>query len=169
MIRFSNRGFALDKVMILIIAVSVAATGVWNAQVTKTDTLRELSATGEVGDKIKNALEEIRYHLRLAGYKLEGDAEPLTIEKGEKSDIVEIRHNGVCYEYFVDGDDNLIRRVELIEKVIAENLSSIRTVRVGQNTVVLTISSARHRRENRDEIETMSKSHSVIVEMRNLS
>ncbi len=168
MIRFSSRGFALDKLMILVISISVAATGAWNAQIRETNTLQEPSARGEVEGKIKNALEEIRYHLRLAGYKLEGDGERLLIEEGQKSDIIEIRHNGACYEYFVDSNDNLIRRVESTEKVIAENLNSIRTVRVGQNTVVVTISSARHRRENRDEIETMSNSYSVIVEMRNL-
>lgn len=168
MIRFSESAFALDKLMILIIAVSVIATGAWNAQVRETDTLKEPSVEGEIGDNLKNVLEEIKYHLRLAGHELEGDTEPLLIEKGQKSDIVEIRHNGVCYGYFVDDNGNLIRRVESIEKIIAENLNSLRTARVGQNTVVVTISSARHRRENRDEIETMSKSYSVIVEMRNL-
>lgn len=167
MIRFSERAFALDKLMILLIVVSVVATGAWNVQVRETDTLQEPSVNGEIGGIIKNALEEIRYHIRLAGFKMEDDAEPLLIEKGQKSDIVEIRHNGVCYEYFVDSDGNLIRRVESSEKVIAENLNSIRTVRVGQNTVVVTISSARHHRYNRDGIETMSKSYSVIVEMRN--
>jgi hypothetical protein len=169
MIRFSERALALDKLMILVIAVSVIATSAWNAHVRDADTLRPQTDRSKVGDQIKNALEEIRYHLRLAGYKLEGDVEPLLIKKGEKSDFVEIRHNDVCYGYFVDSDDNLIRRVESTEKIIAENLSSIRMVRVGQNTVVVTISSAQQRRENNDEIETMSKSHSVIVEMRNLS
>ncbi len=169
MIRFSSRGFALDKLMILVISISVGATGAWNAQIRETDTLQEPLAKGEVGSKIKNALEEIRYHLRLAGYKLETDGEPLMIEKGQKSDIIKIRHNGVCYEYFVDSNGNLIRQVESTEKVIAENLNSIRTVRVGQNTVVVTISSAEHHRENRDEIETMSRSYSVIVEMRSFS
>jgi hypothetical protein len=167
MIRFSENAFALDKLMILVIAVSVIATGAWNAQLRETDTLQKPSVKGEIGGNFKNALEEIRYHVRLAGYKMEGDVEPLLIEKGQKSDIVEIRHNGVCYGYFVDDNGNLIRRVESTEKIIAENLNSIRTARVGQNTVVVTISSARHRRENGDEIETMSKSYSVIVEMRN--
>lgn len=167
MIRFSSTGFALDKLMILIISISVVATGVRNAQIRESDTLLEPLARGDVGSKIKNALEEIRYHLRLAGYKLESDSEPLKVEKGQKSDIIEIRHNGVCYKYFVDNNGNLIRRVESIERVIAENLNSIRTARVGQNTVVVTISSAQHHRENKDEIETMSRSYSVIVEMRN--
>jgi hypothetical protein len=169
MIRFSSRGFALNKLMILVISISVAATGAWNAQTRKADTLLEPSVRPESEGKIKGALEEIKYHLRLAGYRLETDGRPLIIEKGQKSDIVEIRHNGVCYSYFVDNDNNLIRRVESTEKIIAENLNSLRTVRVGQNTVVVTISCDRHHREKEDEIETMSKSYSVIVEMRNLS
>ena len=169
MIRFSKSGFALDKVMILVISISVVATSAWNSPIRGTDALQEPFAEGKSGSKIRSALEEIRYHLRLAGYKLEENAEPLLIEMGQKSDVVKIRHNGACYEYFIDNDNNLIRRVESTEKVIAENLNSIRTVRVGQNTVVVTISSAQHRRETRDEIETMSKSYSVIVEMRNLS
>ncbi len=168
MSRFCRRGFALDKLMILVIAVSVIATGAWNAQVRKADALQKPATKGVDGSEIKNALEEIKYHLRLAGYKLEGDSEPLLIKKGQKSDVIEIRHNDVSYGYYIDSDGNLIRRVESSEKVIADNLYSIRTVRVGQNTVVVTISSARHRRENMDEIETISKSYSVIVEMRNL-
>jgi hypothetical protein len=169
MMRFPIRGFALNKLMILVISISVAATGAWNAQIRKADTLLEPQVKRESESKIKSALEEIRYHLRLAGYRLETDGDPLMIEKGQKSDIVEIRHNGVCYRYFVDNNDNLIRRVESTEKAIAENLNSLRTVRVGENTVVVTISSAQHYREKEDEIETMSKSYSVIVEMRNLS
>ncbi len=168
MIRLTNKGFALDKLMILAISVSVVATSAWNAQLRGTDSLREPSAEGEFGGKIKIALEEIKYHIRLAGYKPEGDAEPLVIEKGQKSDIIKIRHNGACYEYLVDSNDDLIRRVESTEKVIAGNINSIKTVRVGQNTVVVSISSAWQRRGNRDEIEVMSRSYSAIVEMRNL-
>lgn len=168
MIRLSNKGFALDKLMILAISVSVVATSAWNAQIRGTDSLQGPSAESEFGGEIRGALDEIRYHIRLAGYKPAGDIEPLVIEKGQKSDIIKIRHNGACYEYLVDSNDNLIRRVESTEKVIAENLKSLRTARVGQNTVVVTISSDRHRRDGRDGIEVMSKSYSVIVEMRNL-
>ena len=83
---FSQRALALDKLLILLVAVSVVSTGVWNMQVRRAGSWAEMSA-GSVGDDgASKALEVIRYHVQLAGYKLDRDVEPLSVEKGRKSD-----------------------------------------------------------------------------------
>jgi len=159
----SIRGMALDKLLVGIIAISVLSTAIWNYQIRNAEIWADPLPDNRTEEQIRIALDDIKYHLVMAGYERPEDC--LVVERGDKSDILRIRHSGVNVEYRVDMKNNLIRRLESAEKALAENISSIRTSSVGQNRIVITISRSPLSQENKDEIETMSKSYSVFVDM----
>lgn len=163
-----TKGIALDKLLIGIIAVSVASTAIWNYQIRSSEMWVDPALENQTESRIKYALDDIKYHLTLAGYEYGGKSGNYTVERGQKSDIIKIRHGGVNVEYLVEKNNNLIRRTESVEKVIAENISSIRSLNIGQNSVAITLSGAPYSHGRAEAMETMSKSYSIIVELKNL-
>lgn len=160
------RGMALDKLLVGIIAISVLSTAMWNYQVRNTEIWADPLVDGRTEERIKQALDDIKYHIVLAGY--ERTDHSYTVEHGRNSDVLKIRHNGVNVEYCIDSENNLIRKLESAEQVMAEGISSLRSLSIGENTAVITISRSPMSTEKKDEIETLSKSYSVFVEMNNL-
>ena len=168
MSRMLTHGIALDKLLIGIIAVSVASTAIWNYQIRNSEIWVNPLLDSQAEERIKFALDDIKYHMILAGYDYGDKDKNYAVVSGHKSDIIMIRHGGVNVEYRVDENDNLVRRTESVDKVIAENINSIRSLNTGQSAVAITISRAPYRHERDNEIETMSKSYSIIVELDNL-
>lgn len=165
--RISN-GMALDKLLIGVIAVSVFATAIWNYQVRNEVIWSDPSLDSRVEERVKNALEDIKYHLILAGYEYGQGDRNMQVESGESSDVLKIRHSEINVEYSIDSGGNLVRNIESQEKVLAENVESLRILRVGQNSVVVTISRAPYRQNSDNEFETLSKSYSAVVQMNSL-
>lgn len=164
MLRRAIRGMALDKLLIGVILISVVSTAIWNYQVRHAETWADPLLSSRAEERIKSALDDIKYHLILTGYE-GGD---LKVDRGADTDIIRIRHNGIAVVYRVDGDRNLVRNIESVDRVMAEGVDSIKLYRIGQNSVVVTLSRAPYSHEKENEIETLSKSYSVVVEINNL-
>jgi hypothetical protein len=163
-----DNGMALDKLLIGVIAISVFATALWNYQVRNEVIWTDPSLDNRAEERVKNALEDIKYHLILAGYEYDQRDQNTQVESGESSDILRIRHSNINMEYRIDPRGNLLRIIESQEKVLAENVNSLRILRVGRNSVVVTISRVPYRQESDDEFETMSKSYSAVVQINGL-
>ena len=162
------RGMALDKLLIAVMAVSVFSTAIWNYQVKNSDSWADPLVDSRAEERIKWALDDIKYHLTLAGYEYNSDGEYPAISGSGESDSFIICHKGNNVEYFIDSESNLIRSIESADKVMAENVSSLKYLEVGPNTIVVTITRAPYTHERENEIETFSKSYSVVVEMNRL-
>jgi uncharacterized membrane protein len=163
-----NTGMALDKLLIGIIGVSVFATAIWNYQVRQQAIWTDPSGDNRAEERIKNALEDIKYHLVLAGYEYDHRNQNVRVESGESSDLLKIRHNEISVEYRIDDTGNLVRTVESKEKTLAENVESLRIIRMARNSLMITLSRAPYRQNNEDEFETLSKSYSTVVRMNSL-
>ena len=168
MSRILIRGIALDKLLIAIMAVSVFSTAIWNYQLKNSETWADPMLDSRAEERIKSTLDDIKYHLKLAGYEYVSHPEVVSIESENQSDIIRISHNGIHVEYKIDNEHNLIRSMETAEKTMAENVSSMRFMEAGPNTIVVTITRAPFSQGHRDEIETLSKSYSIVVEMNSL-
>lgn len=166
--RMFVRGMALDKLLIAVMAVSVFSTAIWNYQMKNSDSWADPLIDSRAEEQIKGALDDIKYHLTLAGYEYNSDGEYIVINSNGESDSLTICHKKNKVEYYIDSKGNLIRRIESAEKLMAENVSSLKHLEVGPNTIVVTITRAPYTHEKEDEIETFSKSYSVVVEMNRL-
>jgi len=163
-----QNGFSLIQLLIVVIMVSVVSTAVWNLQVNRMEADFESYREGTAENSVKMALEDIKYHLGLAGYNLEKGQKPFEISKGEKSDILKIWHNGVCFEYYVDENKNLVKKIQDTGKTIAENVNSLNTNRLEGRKIAVTLSTVTTKENEADKIETLSKSYSTVVVMKSL-
>jgi len=163
-----QNGFSLIQLLIVVIMVSVVSTAIWNLQINRMEADFESYREGTAENSVKMALEDIKYHLGLAGYNLEKGQKPLEIKKGEKSDILKIWHNGVCFEYFVDENKNLVKKIQDSGKTIAENVNSLNTNRLEGRKIAVTLSTITTEENNSDKIEIQSKSYSTVVVMKSL-
>lgn len=163
-----QNGFSLIQLLIVVIMVSVVSTAVWNLQVNQVEADFESYRGDTAESSIKMALEDIKYHLGLAGYNLEKGQKPLEISKGEKSDILKIRHNGVCFEYYVDENKNLVKKIQDKGKSIAENVNTLKTNRLEGRKITVTLSTVTTEETDPDKIEILSKSYSTVVVMKSL-
>jgi hypothetical protein len=68
----------------------------------------------------------------------------------------------------VDKDNKLVKKVENSVKVIAENINSLNTAELGRNKIIVTLSTIALKEDNENKIETLSKSYSVVIEMKSL-
>ncbi|UCC81205.1 MAG: type II secretion system protein [Candidatus Zixiibacteriota bacterium] len=164
----AQNGFSLIQLLLVIVMISVISTAFWNLQISRTEASYAGYRGGTTESSVKMALEDIKYHIGLAGYDLEKGKKPLKIVKGDKSDRLTIWHNDVCFEFYVDKNDNLIKKIENTEKIIAENVNSLKTTKVDHDRVAVTLSTVSMMDNDQDKIETLSKSYSTVVEMRNL-
>ena len=166
--KISQNGFSLIQLLIVIMLVSVISTAFWNLHIHR----MEANYAGYVGgtseNSVKMALEDIVYHIGLASYDLENDKQPLKIIKGRKSDKLVIWHNEVCFEFYVNNDNKLIKKIENTEKIIAENVEALNTTSMNDNRIAVKISTVSTNDNDQDKIETLSKSYSTLVEMRSL-
>ncbi len=164
----AQNGFSLIQLLLVVVMISVISTAFWNLQVSRTEASYDGYRGGTSESSVKMALEDIKYHIGLAGYDLQKGKKPLKIVKGKKSDRLIIWHNDVCFEFYVDNDNNLIKKIQNTEKTIAENVNSLNTTKVDDNRVAVTLSTVSMKDNDQDKIETLSKSYSTVVEMRNL-
>ncbi len=161
-------GISHIQILVIMVMVSVIATAFWNLQVNNMDTDFDNYSRAIDGNDVKIALEDIKYHLGLAGYALEDGQKPLEIEKNEKSEVLKIRHNDVCFEFYVDHEFNLIKKVETSKKVMATNISSLKTAGIGGRKLIVTLATVPLRENDENNSETLSKSYTTIVDMKSL-
>ncbi len=157
MSRFLIRGIALDKLLVGIMGVSVLSTAAWNYSVRNSETWADPLLDSRAEERIKSALDDIKYHLKLAGFEYVSRPEVVAIESENQSDIIRILHNGISVQYRIDDKHNLIRTMESAEKTMAEKVNSLRFMEVGPNTIVVTITRSPYSQGQRDEFEPMSK------------
>ena len=84
------------------------------------------------------------------------------------SELIKVWHNDICFEFYVDKDNNLVKKVENTVKIIAENISSLNTAKIGGNKIIVTLSTIALKEDKENKIETLSKSYSSVVEMKSL-
>ncbi len=164
----NQKGFSLIQLLIVVIMISVLSTAFWNLQISRIESSYEGYREGTVENSVKIALEDIKYHLGLAGYNLEKGKKPLKIVKSKESDKLIIWHNDVCFEFYVDKDKNLVKKIENTDKIMAENVNSLKATAMGDNRITITLSTISMKENDQDKIETHSKSYSTVVEMSNL-
>lgn len=164
----SARGIALDKLLIGIITVSVISTAFWNYQIRNSEVWSDPLLDGRSDEKAKLALDDIKYHLVLAGYESGREKDNFKVKKGKQTDIISVKHNGVNVEYRVDENHNLIRKLESAEKVLAENILSLRLLKIADGSAVVTVTRSTLTQGNEKEMETLSKSYSIVVESNEL-
>jgi hypothetical protein len=161
---FSQKALALDKLLILLMAVSVVSTGIWNMQVRSAASWSEAAGVGNEEEELTKAVDEIRYHVQLAGYKLTPDVEPLMVKKGRKSDLMRVCYNDITAEFFVDRSHNLVCRTGGNEKTLASGVASLRTVRLSPGTVVVTLKSLPAESQSSEGSKTLSRSYSTAID-----
>lgn len=163
-----QNGFSLIQLLIVVVMVSVISTAFWNLHINRMEAGFESYRGGTAENSVKMALEDIRYHLGLAGYNLEKGQKPLQIIKGKNSDILRIWHNDVRFEFYVDEGKNLVKKIQDTGKIIAENVNSLNTNRLEGKKIAVTLSTVSTKEDDQDKIETLSKSYSTVVEMKSL-
>lgn len=162
-----QNGFSLIQLLIVVVMISVISTAFWNLHINRLEEGFETFRGGTAESSVKMALEDIKYHLGLAGYNLETGKKPLEITKGADSDILKVRHNDVCFEFYVDESRNLVKKIQDSGKIIADNVNSLNINRLEGRKIAITLSTV-STEEDDDKIETLSKSYSTVVEMKSL-
>ncbi len=164
----ANRGISLIQLLIVVILISVISTAIWNLRVNRTDLEFDQISSAKDENDVRLALDEIGYHLNLAGYGLSGGSEPLVIVKGEITDTLCVRHNDISFEFYIDEKGSLIKRIETVDKILAENIYSLQAVKVNPTSVAVTLSTVTMDALNDKGQETLSKSYSTVVELRSM-
>jgi len=164
----AQKGFSLIQLLIVVIMISVVSTAFWNLHVSRLEASYDGYQSGTAENSVKMALEDIKYHLGLAGYDLGNGKKPLKIAKRKESDKLIIWHNNICFEFFVDDNKNLIKRIENTDKIMAENINSLKAIEMGDSRITVTLSTTSTKENEQDKIETLSKSYSTVVEMKSL-
>jgi hypothetical protein len=92
---------------------------------------------------------------------------PVEIINDGESDRIVIRHNDIEFDYYVDSESNLIKKVKSIEKIVATNIKSIKTTETRSNMIVVTISSYPESGGEIEGVQTMSKTYSISIDLKN--
>jgi hypothetical protein len=164
----AQNGFSLIQLLIVVIMISVVSTAFWNLHINRLEANYDGYQDGTAENSVKMALEDIKYHLGLAGYGLGNNKKPLKISKGKESDRLIIWHNNICFEFFVDDNKNLVKKIENTDKIMAENVNSLKATEMDDSRVSVTLSTVSMKENDEDKIETLSKSYSTVVEMKSL-
>ncbi|OGC89796.1 MAG: hypothetical protein A2W25_02835 [candidate division Zixibacteria bacterium RBG_16_53_22] len=168
--RGKNSGVFLVDLMIVVILISVAATAYLNFRSGQHEPLPQIQEVTAQNGFIQAALGEIGYHISFArrgtGHEV---AEPLIIENGAESDRIVVFHGNAKYEYFVDQDNDLIRRREGKDTVMADGVGSLRVTRVGGQTLVVTISTNLRDDQGLSPETRVSRSFSTVVATNGIS
>jgi hypothetical protein len=160
----SQKALALDKLLILLMAVSVVATGIWNMQLRRAASWSATLDGIPDADGLPQAVDDIKYHVQLAGYKLDRDIEPLSVKKGRRSDVIRVCYSDITAEFLVDRRHNLVCRIGENEKILATRISSLRMVRLSPGSVVVTLTVLPSDPGNMEGSEAMSRSYSAAIE-----
>jgi len=164
----SQKGFSLIQLLIVVIMISVLSTAFWNLHINRLEASYDGYRGGTAENSVKMALEDIKYHLGLAGYDLDNGKKPLEIIRGKENDRLIIRHNDICFEFFVNDDKNLVKKIDNTGKIIAENVNSLKAADMGDNRITVTLSTVSSTEDDRGKIETLSKSYSTVMEIKSL-
>ena len=164
-----DNGISLIELMIIVILISVIATVFLNTQNHASFPPEERSKTMVLDDSIRSALDEISYHLRFAGFASHDQVRPVSIIYGDRSDKLLIQHDGVRFEYFLDNSGNLMRKVGQTQEVLASQITALKILVTGKETVVITISTNSGARQETDKLKILSRSFSTAVATNNLS
>jgi len=126
----NRNGNIMVKLLISLISVSVISTALLNLQQSAVDNQGsgEISAITSV--RAKSALDEICYHLKLAGYGNTTTQIGVEVARGERSDTLVVRHNDLEIVFFVDDASGQLCEISngTIKKV-ADGAESLRLVR----------------------------------------
>jgi type II secretory pathway pseudopilin PulG len=135
-----NRGMFLLELLIVVILISVVATAYLNFHSGQTDRESADSSLADSNQYIFAALKEIGFHLRFACPRFpDSPAKSVFIDNTGESDRIKILHNGIIYEYLVDNNNQLIRRMASKEDVLADNVISLKALPMGNQTIVITL------------------------------
>jgi hypothetical protein len=137
-VRPRGNGIALIEVMIVVILISVLATVFWNLQFASRGRPSMESAFEPADTAIRSGLDEIRRHLSLAR-RTRSVGSPITIEKGDVTDTIEVRYHGRDIKYYVDDHWNLTRVDGGSTEVLASNVEALKVTRLGMKTLVVTM------------------------------
>jgi hypothetical protein len=138
--RARDEGMTLIEIMIIVVLISTIATAYWNYHITqKSEQIGEAEFSGP-DSAITLALDEIGYYLHLARPDTIGGRKPFTVAHQAGSDKITILHDSLFYEYYIDNRGNLIRHVNSSFERLAEDIISLRALRMGAQTLVITLS-----------------------------
>jgi hypothetical protein len=164
----TQSGLSLVQLLIIMLSISVTSTVVWNFQHSGGKWESRAVSEVRIEKDISFLLDEIEYHFGLAGYGLNDDTAPYQIKKNNNGEEITIYHNDICYKYFVDSENNLIKSVEGVEKIVAANINSLSTTEIGKGTLVVEISSVTMKNSNPSSVGSMSKSYSTVVDLKSV-
>ena len=157
----SPNGYLIVQLNIIILTVSIVNaavlnfgvnTGIWGFQM----------ETGKLTDNnISVLLDDIKNQFNQANLKNDENRPQVAIEDTNNGDRITIRHNNICYEYFVDTKSNMIKRVEGFEKIIANDVNSLNVKEIDDGKMAVTISSNGNGSGNNG---TSEQSYSTVIE-----
>jgi len=137
-VRLRGNGIALIEVMIVVILISVLATVFWNLHFASRGRPSLEPGLEPADSAIRSGLDEIRRHLSLAR-RTRSVGSPITIDKGDVTDTIEVRYHGREIKYFVDDYWNLMRVDGSLTEVLASNVEALKVTRLGMKTLVVTM------------------------------
>lgn len=159
-----DSGFYLIELMIIVILISVVATAYWNFRSGRLDPLPQDFEASTGNSFVQAALDEIGYHVCFARQNAaEGSMKPVIIEDGVRSDRIIIFHNFSRYEYFVDDNGNLTRRLGMQDEILVPGVQSLKIARIGSQTVIVTITTSFQDGDVLEDNGIISRSFSSVV------
>jgi uncharacterized protein YxeA len=165
----ASKGISLIELLIIVVMISVVATAFWNLRIGRSENPLAQSPKAGADGTIRSALDEIASNLRFASYNSLGRKEALTVDRRGNSEVIRIVQNDVILEYFVDDQGNLIRRVGSLETILGENIASLKLLKMGKETVIITISVKDDSIDNADDGADLSRSFSTVIRMNQAS
>lgn len=154
-------GISLIELLIMVVLISVVATAFWNFHLNNTSATDMVKSGFPPDPGIREALDKISYHIRFAGRGLSGEVDPLLIIQGDMADQLKVFHGDSCYEYLLE-NNRLIERSGESSKVLAEDIISLKFMKMGQETVVVTVSRAPDSAQAPDSMKS-ARSYSAVV------
>jgi hypothetical protein len=160
----------LVELLIIVILISVVATAYWNFRSGQLEPLpQDLEATSQ-NSFIQAALDEIGYHICFArGNAARTPVKPLLIEDSDRGDRIVVFHNNARYEYYVDENNQLIRRCGGENIVMVSGVYSLNVSKIGAQTLVVTISTSFMDEQGLGPGNLVSRSFSTVVAANGIS
>jgi len=160
-LNLKSRGFSLIELLILVVLISVVATAFWNFQLNNSRVVDDGYLQFAPDSSVRMALDNIGYHIRFAGRGFNGKSEPIQIIPGDLADRLLVFHSDSCYEYLLE-DGRLIEQSGRGRKILASDVTSLKFVRMGRETVVVTVSKAGDA-TRRPDTTAAARSYSAVV------
>ena len=160
----SPKGILFTQLNIVILSAFVLTASVINYGVCSGIWGFQMETKSMTDNRIDSLLDDIKSQFTQVLSGNDDSDVSYDIVRNGSNDKISIQHNNISYEYYIDSNSNLVKSVERFEKVVAENVNSLKINEIDDNLMEVTISTIFIKSDNINQSEKSTRKYSTVID-----